>query len=247
MRRRPIGDTAAGFLLRDRNGACCGDKCRRIARHREVKELLCRVRELRAILRDEHEGSLHCVAAVLDGLLTRADAVNAHCLDVVLERCQRGIADGSRVLRDGGDDVAGGGQLLTVLAGVLRAGDRFKAVTRAGASLTANQDDLCILDAEVLPVGDLSGIDVGDLLHGEVGDRIVGVDNDGDAVKRDGRTDQTGALFIVLQRAAGQADVAAALMHGGDAGAGAGRVICTRDAPVVVLELLHERADDLFP
>ena len=80
----------------------------------------------------------------------------------------------------------------------------------------------------------------------EVGDRIVGVDNDGDAIKRDGRTDQTGALFIVLQRAAGQADVAAAFKHGLYTGARAGGVVSERCTLVVRHERFTKRAYHLF-
>ena len=71
------------------------------------------------------------------------------------------------------------------------------------------------------------------------------MDNDGDAIKRDGRTDQTGALFIVLQRAAGQADVAAAFGNSLNAGAGAGGVIGHVNA-FFFLKCFAERADDLF-
>ena len=49
------------------------------------------------------------------------------------------------VLRHGGDDVAGGGQLLTVLAGILGAGDGLKTVAGAAAGLTADEDDLGVV------------------------------------------------------------------------------------------------------
>ena len=57
---------------------------------------------------------------------------------------------------------------------------------------------------------------------------------------------QAGCLLVVLERAARQADVAAALGDGLDAGAGAGRVIGEGRARVCFHEGLAERADDFF-
>ena len=48
----------------------------------------------------------------------------------------------------GGDHVAGGGQLLAVLAGVLGAGDGLKAVPGAAAGLTADEHDLGVVAAD---------------------------------------------------------------------------------------------------
>ena len=73
------------------------------------------------------------------------------------------------------DHITGGGQLLTILAGILGAGDGLEAIAGAAAGLTADQDDLGVIAAHVLPVGDLAGVQLGDLLQGQVGDGVVGV------------------------------------------------------------------------
>ena len=134
---------------------------------------------------------------------------------------------------DGGDHIAGGGQLLAVLALVLGAGDGLEAVAGAAGGLAADENDLGVIAAHVLPVGDLAGVELGDLLHAQVADGVVGVDDDGDAVVGQHGLLQAGGLLLVLQRAGGQADVAGALLHGGDAGAGAGGVVVDGDAAVL--------------
>ena len=72
------------------------------------------------------------------------------------------------------------------------------------------------------------------------------MDDNGDAVQREGRSDKAGGLFLILQSAAGKTDVAAAFGDGGDAGAGAGGVVGKADAVVILHELLTEGADHLF-
>ena len=103
----------------------------------EVEELLRRIRELYTGLGDQDERTLDHIAAVLDGILGGRYAADLQCLDAVLDRCKRCIADGVRVAGNRGDDIARAGQLLTVLAGVLGVRDRLKAVARAAARLTA--------------------------------------------------------------------------------------------------------------
>ena len=78
------------------------------------------------------------LAAVLDGSLRGFHTADCQRLDAVADRGEGGIADGVGVLGHGVDDVACGGELLTVLAGVLGVGDGLEAVTRAGAGLTAD-------------------------------------------------------------------------------------------------------------
>ena len=111
----------------------------------EVKELLCVGGEGFAGLGHEDERTLDDIAAVLDGLFRGSHAADRQSLDGILEGCEGSIADGIRVLGDGRDDVAGGGQLLTVLAGILGTGDGFEAVARAGTGFAATSDQLVIL------------------------------------------------------------------------------------------------------
>ena len=42
-------------------------------------------------------------------------------------------------------------------------------------ALTADQDDVRIIAADVLPVGDLAGVDLRDLLDAQVGDGFSGL------------------------------------------------------------------------
>ena len=60
------------------------------------------------------------------------------------------------------------------------------------------------------------------------------MDDNGDTVVGDHGLYQTGGLLFVLQCAAGQADVAAAFLNGGDAGTGAGGIIGERQCRVLV-------------
>ena len=68
----------------------------------------------------------------------------------------------------------------------------------------------------------------------------------GDAVERNDGLLQARGLLVVLERAARQADVAAAFGNGLDAGAGAGRVIGEGRARVCLHEGFAQRADDFF-
>lgn len=140
----------------------------------EVEELLCVLGELRAGLGHENERSPDDIAAVLDGILRGGYAADGQGLDVVLQRCKGSIADGVRVLGDGGDDVAGGGQLLTVLAGILGARDGLEAVAGAGTGFTTDENNSCVIAADFGPVGDLAGVDIGDLLDRQVGNGVSG-------------------------------------------------------------------------
>ena len=119
------------------------------------------------------------------------------------------------------------------------------AIAGAAASFTADQDDLCIVAADFLPVLDLTGVDLADGLNVQVFHLVLGVDDDGDAVERNDGLLQAGGLLVVLERAARQADVAAAFGDGLDAGAGAGGIIGDVDA-FLFGESFAERADDLL-
>ena len=83
------------------------------------------------------------------------------------------------------------------------------------------------------------------MLNGQIGNLAAGVDDDGDAVQGHGGLLQAGGLLLVLQGPGGQADIGGAVLHGLDAGAGAGGVISDGDAGVVGSELLLQSADDL--
>ena len=72
------------------------------------------------------------------------------------------------------------------------------------------------------------------------------MNDDGDAVIGQHSLLQAGGLLLILQRTGGQADVAGTLLHGGDAGAGAGGVVVDGDAAVLRHEGLAQGADDLL-
>ena len=56
----------------------------------------------------ENNGTLYHITAVLDAFIGGSHAIDSNSLDAVLYRSHRSIADGVGVLRDSGDDVAGG-------------------------------------------------------------------------------------------------------------------------------------------
>ena len=70
--------------------------------------------------------------------------------------------------------------------------------------------------------------------------------DNGDAIVSQHRLLQAGRLLLVLQGAGGKADVAGALLHGGDARAGAGGVVVHGDVLVGRHIGLAQRADDLL-
>ena len=123
--------------------------------------------QLHAVLGDQYERTLDGVGLILDGLLAGSHALDLDGLDGVLHRSQGRVADGAGVLGNCGDNVTGGGQLLTVLAGILNTDDLFEAAAGAGTGLTADQNDLCVSAADFGPVGDLAGEDLGDGEYGE--------------------------------------------------------------------------------
>ena len=168
-------------IYRDRT--CCGDHFRGLAGGSIVEELLCSFGELNAVLGHQYEGTLDNIAAILYSLLSRSDAAYGQRLYVVLKGGEGGLAYSIGVLGNGGDDVTGRGQLLTVLAGVICAGYGLEAVAGAAAGLAAYKHDLSIVAANVLPIGDLSLVDRCDLLYGEVGYGVVGIYDYGDAIK----------------------------------------------------------------
>ena len=127
-----------GFLSVRRNCAGRGDYLCRVCGEGEVKELLSRLGEGGAFLGYKDEGALDNIAAVLHGCLARSYAADAYRLDGILKRSERCIADCIGVGGYGCDNVAGGGQLLAVLAVLGGAGDELEAVTRAASGLTAD-------------------------------------------------------------------------------------------------------------
>ena len=122
-----------------RNRAGARDYRRSVSRGYVIEELLRGFGERGVGLGNEYERTLDDIAAVFDGLLGRSDSVYGQSLDGVLNRRERRVADGVRVGRDGGDDVSGRGQLLTVLAGALGAGDRLEAVARTASGFTTDR------------------------------------------------------------------------------------------------------------
>ena len=106
----------------------------------------------------------------------------------------------------------GRGQFLAVLAGILGAGNGFKAVPRSAASLPANEDYGRVAAACILPVGDLAGVELGDGFHVQVGHGVVRVNDDGDAVIGQDGGRQAAGCFLILQIAAAEANVTAALL-----------------------------------
>ena len=112
--------------------------------------------------------TLYGVAAVLDGSFTGSHTINPDGLHGVLDRGQGDIADGIGILCYCGKHCAVGGQLLAVLAGILGIGDGLEAVAGAGVLFTADQDDLAVIAAYILPVGDLTLVDACDLFQRQV-------------------------------------------------------------------------------
>ena len=70
--------------------------------------------------------------------------------------------------------------------------------------------------------------------------------DDGDTVIGQNGLLQAGRLLLVLQRTGGKTDVAGTLLHGGDAGAGAGGVVVDGHTAVGGHEGLAQCADDLL-
>ena len=56
---------------------------------------------------------------------------------------------------------------------------------RPGVDFAGQDDDRLVGAAERLPVGDVAQEDLPELVHGQVLDRILGMDDDGDAVQGD--------------------------------------------------------------
>jgi len=72
------------------------------------------------------------------------------------------------------------------------------------------------------------------------------VDDDGDAIVGQHGFLQAGRLLLVLQGAGGKADVTGALLHSGDACAGAGGIVVDGNVLVGRHVGLAQRADDLL-
>jgi len=110
----------------------------------------------------------------------------------------------------------------------------------------ANEIDLCVLPADILPVGDLAGIYFGDGIHVKVGDRAIRVDDHRDAVIGQHSPGQALGGFLHFQIAAAEADVAAPFQNRLDARAGAGGVVGEGHTVVLRLKRLTQRTDHLL-
>ena len=125
-------------------------------------------------------------------------------------------------------------------------GDGFKAVTRAAAGLAADQDDLGVIAADLLPVDDLAGVNLCNRLNVKVRNGVVGMHDDCDTVVGQNGLLQATRFFLVFQVSACQTDVAGACLNCLDAGAGAGGVVGEGCAFVVCHERFAQSADDFF-
>jgi len=95
-------------------------------------------------LGDQNEGTLHHIAAVLDGLFGRNNSVNSQCLNAVLHRCHRSVTNGIGVLRHSSEHITVGTQFLTILTLICSAGNGLEAVPGTGGSLSTDEDNFCI-------------------------------------------------------------------------------------------------------
>jgi len=135
-------------LLVHRHSACGADEVGSVSAGSKVEERLSLSGEGDGVVGDEHEGTLHLIAAVLDGLLAALHAADGHSLDGVADGRQGSVADGQRISLHSADDSAGSRQLLSVLAGILDVHDALEAIAGAGASLAAHQNDLAVVAAD---------------------------------------------------------------------------------------------------
>ena len=241
-----VPELCANRRQRPGHSARARDQLRRIRGGCEVEELLRLLRKGRVRLGDQDKGPLNDIAAVLHRILCGCYAAYCDGPHGVLDGGEGGVADGIRVLGHGGNHIAGGGQLLAVLAVVCCAGDGFKAVPGSAAGFPANQDNLRILSADVLPVGDLAGVDSGDGIYIKFGYRIVGIHDHRDTVIGQHRPGQPLGGFLHFQIAAAEADVAAPFQNRLDARAGAGGVVGEGHTVVLRLKRLTQRTDHLL-
>ena len=198
-----------------------------------------------ALVGDEHEGTLDLVSAVFHGVLAALHTLHGDHGNGIAHSGQGSVADSQRVCLHSADDSAGSGQFLCVLAAVLHVHDALKAITGAGTGLTTHQNDLAVIAADILPVGDLAGEHLLQLLHGQVSDLAVLAHDDGDAVQRHGGAVHI-VLLIVLQGAGGQADVQRLVGSAGDACAGAGGVVADGDARLDFGKALGQGGNDVL-
>ena len=227
-----------------RDSACGADEVGSVGAGSKVEERLSLSGEGDGVVGDEHEGTLHLIAAVLDGLLAALHAADGHSLDGVADGRQGSVANGQRIGLHSADDSAGSRQLLRVLAGILDVHDALEAIAGAGASLAAHQNDLAVVAADLGPVGDLAGEHLLELVNGQVLDLAVLVDDDGDAVQSyDGAGD---AGLVSLQGAGRKADVQSLIGSAGDACAGTGGVIADGDIRLDLSESLGQGGDDVL-
>ena len=103
--------------------------------------------------------------------------VDRDCLHRFLHRGQGDIADGIGILSNRSQHSTVRGQLLAVLASIFCIGDGLEAVAGTGGLLASDQDDLTVIAAYILPVGDLTLVDACDLFQRQVCNRIAGVDD----------------------------------------------------------------------
>ena len=132
-----------------RDSASRADEVGCVSAGSEVEEGLSLSRKGDSVGCDEDKGTLHLVAAILDGLFAALHAADGHSLDVVTDSRQGSVADGQRVGLYRADDSAGSGQLLCILAGVLDVHEALEAVAGAGTGLTADAGDGASLAEEL--------------------------------------------------------------------------------------------------
>ena len=101
----------------------------------------------------QHEGTLHHISAILYAFLSSCNTVHSQGFYRVLYGGHGCIADSPGVLGNAGDNIAGTGQFLTVIAGILSAGDSkpsrvpepaSRPMRTISASLPPSSDQLLI-------------------------------------------------------------------------------------------------------
>ena len=230
---------------------CCNCAGRRndfssIRRSDIVKKLLSRFGKHCSVLGYKNKGALNKIAAVLDRFLGGNNAVHGKSLYAVFKSGEGGVAYGVGILRNSGDNIAGGGKLLAVLAGILCIRNGFKAVAGAASCFAPDKYDFAVISANIFPVSDFTFVDGSNLFHRKVGDGVFGVYDYCDAVKGKNGFFKTLRLLVVFKSAAGKADVAATLGNCGDSGAGTGGVVGEVYALVVLHKGFAKGADNLF-
>ena len=188
-----------GISVGSGNHTGCDDQFVSILAQSIIKERLGCCTQLSISLGDQNKGTLDHIGAIQDGLVAGSNTANSQSLNTILDGCNRCIADSTGILRNCGDDVAGRGQFLAVLASILGTGDGLKAIAGTGTRLTADQNDFSISAADFGPVGDLTGVDLCDGFHIQIRNRVLQVDDDSNAIISQNSFSQAGLSFSSLQ------------------------------------------------